>query len=147
MGSGLGDQVEGLLVFVRSKVVHDHHVSRVQCRTEDLPNVGLEDLRVSGSINGHAGRRAVQSDGADHGSGLPVTVGRAGMDTLSFESPAAQAGQVGLGPGFVQKDQSCRVKTCLSAPPEPARPGDVRTILLTGAECLFLYVSPNFSKA
>jgi hypothetical protein len=69
------------------------------------------------------------------------------MDTFSFECPTAQAGQVGLGTGFVQKDQPGRVKTGLPAPPEPARPGDVRTVLLTGAECLFLYVSPNFSKA
>ena len=69
------------------------------------------------------------------------------MDTLSYESPAAQAGQVGLGTRFVQKDQPGRVKTCLPTPPEPARPGDVRTVLLTGAKCLFLYVSPNFSKA
>jgi hypothetical protein len=69
------------------------------------------------------------------------------MDTLSLGRPTTQAGQVGLGTGFVQKDQPGRVKTGLSAPPEPARPGDVRTVLLAGAECLFLYVSPNFSKA
>jgi hypothetical protein len=69
------------------------------------------------------------------------------MNTLSFGSPAAQPGQVGLGTGFVQKDQPSRVKTGLPAPPEPARPGDIRTILLAGAERLFLYVSPNFSKA
>jgi len=119
----------------------------MQCRTEDLPDIGLEDFRVGGSINSHAGRRTVQSDGTDHGGGLPVTVGSAGMDTLSFGSPATQTRQVGLGTGFVQKDQPGRVKTCLPTPPEPARPGDVRTILLTGAECLFLYVSPNFSKA
>ena len=69
------------------------------------------------------------------------------MNTLSFGSPTAQAGQVGLGTGFVQEDQPGRVKTGLPAPPEPARPGDVRTVLFTGAERLFLYVSPNFSKA
>ena len=69
------------------------------------------------------------------------------MDSFSFGSSAAQAGQVGFGTGFVQKDQPGRVKTGLLAPPEPARPGDVRTVLLTSAECLFLYVSPNFSKA
>ena len=74
-------------------------------------------------------------------------MGSAGMDTLSFGSSTTQAGQIGLGTGFVQKDQPGRVKTCLPTPPEPARPGDVRTVLLTGAECLFLYVSPNFSKA
>ena len=69
------------------------------------------------------------------------------MDTLSFGSPTTQAGQVGFGTGFVQKDQPGRVKPGLPAPPEAARPGNIRTVLLTGAECLFLYVRPNFSKA
>jgi len=76
-----------------------------------------------------------------------MTVGSAGMDPRSFGSPAAEPGQVGLGTRLVQKDQPGRVKTGLLAPPEVARPGDVGTILLAGAECLFLYVSPNFSKA
>ena len=147
LGSGLGDQVKGHLIFMWPKVVHHHHVSWAQRRTEDFPNVGLEDLCVGGAINGHAGRRAVQSDGTDHGGGLPVTVRSAGMDTCSFGSPAAQAGQVGLGTRFIQKDQPGRVKTGLPAPPEAARPGDVGTVLLTGTECLFLYVRPNFSKA
>ena len=114
---------------------------------EDLPDIGLEDLRVGGSVDGHAGGRAIQPDGTDHGGGVPVAVGSTGMDALSFGSPAAQPGHIGLGARFVQKDQPGRVKAGLPPPPAPARPRDVRTVLLTGAECLFLYVSPIFSKA
>ena len=66
------------------------------------------------------------------------------MNPFSFERPAAQAGQIGLGAGLVQKDQPSRVKPCLPTPPQAARPGDVRTVLFAGAECLFLYVRPNF---
>ena len=59
-----------------------------------------------------------------------------------LERPPAEPGQVGFGPRFVQKDQPGRVKARLLLAPEPTRPGDVRAVLLTGAECLFLYVSP-----
>ena len=69
------------------------------------------------------------------------------MNALALGSTAAQAGQIGLGPGLVQKNQSGRVKAGLPTPPEAARAGDVWAILLAGPECLFLYVSPNFFKA
>jgi hypothetical protein len=66
------------------------------------------------------------------------------MDPLALERAAAQAGEVRLGARFIQKDQSRRVEARLPLAPEPARPCDVRTVLLAGAECLFLYVNPIF---
>jgi hypothetical protein len=64
------------------------------------------------------------------------------MNSLTLERPAAQASEVGLGARFIQKDQLGRIKARLPLAPELARPGDVGTILLTGAERLFLYVNP-----
>ena len=66
------------------------------------------------------------------------------MDTLALEGASAQAGEVRFGTRFIQKDQLGRVKARLPLAPEPACPGDVRTVLLAGAECLFLYVKPIF---
>ena len=66
------------------------------------------------------------------------------MDALTFGRTAAETGEVGLGTRFIQKDQRGRVKTRLLFAPAPTRPGDVWTVLLAGAECLFLYVSPIF---
>jgi hypothetical protein len=66
------------------------------------------------------------------------------MDALALEGASAQAGEVRFGTRFIQKDQLGRVKAPLPLAPEPARPGDVRTVLLAGAECLFLYVKPIF---
>lgn len=66
------------------------------------------------------------------------------MHSLAFERAPAQAGQVGLGTRFIQKDQPGRVKARLPLAPEPTRPRDVRTVLFAGAESLFLYVSPIF---
>jgi hypothetical protein len=66
------------------------------------------------------------------------------MDSLALERTPAQAGQVGLGARFIQKDQLGRVKAGLLLAPEPPPPGDVWTVLLAGTECLFLYVNPIF---
>ena len=68
------------------------------------------------------------------------------MDSFALEGAAAQAGEVRLGTRFVQKDQLGRVKARLPLAPEATCPGDVWTILLAGAECLFLYVNPILPK-
>jgi hypothetical protein len=69
------------------------------------------------------------------------------MDALALEGASAPAGEVRFGTRFIQKDQLGRVKARLPLAPEPARPGDVRTVLLAGAECLFLYVNPIFPNS
>ena len=66
------------------------------------------------------------------------------MHSLALERAPAEAGQVGLGARFIQKDQLGRVKARLPLAPETTRPRDVRTVLLAGAQRLFLYVKPIF---
>lgn len=66
------------------------------------------------------------------------------MDSLAFECPPAETGQVGLGAGFIEKDQLGRVQARLPLAPETPRPSDIRTVLFAGTESLFLYVSPIF---
>jgi len=70
-----------------------------------------------------------------------------GVDPLTPQRAPAQAGQIGFGPRFVQENQFGRVPAALPTPPGAARPRNVRTVLLAGPECLFLYVSPIFFKA
>src|SRR5271154_7543838 len=66
------------------------------------------------------------------------------MDPLTLGSPSTEAGHIGLGTRFIQKDQLGGVESRLPFAPEPARPGDVRAVLFAGAECLFLYVNSSF---
>jgi hypothetical protein len=68
------------------------------------------------------------------------------MDPLAAHGAPAQAGQVGFGAGFIKEDQPRRVPRRLLTPPVPPRPDDIRPFLFTGAECLFLYVSPMAAK-
>ena len=55
-GPSLPDQVERQFIFVRGKVVHDHHLPRPQGGTQDLTNISLEHFRVGGAVDGQASR-------------------------------------------------------------------------------------------
>jgi hypothetical protein len=81
---------------MRREVVHDDHIALTQGWAQDATNIGPENLRIGSSLDGHAGGGAVQTHRADHGGGMPMAVGSAGMDALSPRGAAAQAGQVGL---------------------------------------------------
>ena len=68
------------------------------------------------------------------------------MYPLASLGPPAQPSHVGLGTGFIQKNQPGRVARRLLPTPVPARPDNVRPVLFAGTESLFLYVSPIFSS-
>lgn len=67
-----------------------------------------------------------------------------GMDALTLGRTPTQTSQVRFGARLIQEDQLGRIQAGLALAPEPTRPRDVRALLLAGAECLFLYVSPIF---
>jgi hypothetical protein len=64
--------------------------------------------------------------------------GATAVDALAALGPPPQTRQVGLGPGFIEKDQSCRVEARLPPPPAPAGSCEIGAILFAGAERLFL---------
>jgi hypothetical protein len=55
-------------------------------------------------------------------------------------------GHVGLGPGFVDKDQVLGVKPALVFLPPLAPAGDVGAVLFAGVQALFLNVIPSRAK-
>ena len=65
------------------------------------------------------------------------------MNPLAALGAAAAPGQIGFRARFVEEDQPRRIEAGLRSPPVPPRPPDVGTVLLTGPERLFLYVSPS----
>jgi hypothetical protein len=64
------------------------------------------------------------------------------MGSLAPGRTTAKTSEVGFGARFIQKNQLGRIEARLPLAPKPTRPGDVRAVWLTGAECLFLYVNP-----
>jgi hypothetical protein len=66
------------------------------------------------------------------------------MGSLALGGATAQTSEIGLGARFIQKNQPGRVEARLPLAPKTTGSRDVGAILLAGAECLFLYVSPIF---
>ena len=145
-GSCLLDKLEGQGVLVGGQVVHDDDIALAQRRTENLGNIGAEHLGVCRAVDGHAGRRTVQADGTDHGGGAPAPARCTGVHPLPAQGPTTQARHIGLGATLVYEDEPGRIKALLAPPPLPTGFGNVRAVLLTGTERLFLYERPILSR-
>jgi hypothetical protein len=68
---------------------------------------------------------------------LPMAVRDLGDERLTAAAPAARAGHVGFGPGFINKDKARWVNPGLVFFPAKAAPGDVGAVLLGGEQGFF----------
>jgi len=79
----------------------------------------------------HPGRiDPVMAQGSDKGHGIPIPVRRKPLQPLAFLCPATQGRHVGLGPGFVDEDQTVWLNPTLIAFPPGSKPRDVGALLL-----------------
>ncbi len=72
---------------------------------------------------------------------------RLGQQTPTARGAAVEPGHLGAGAGLIDKDELVGIDKGLRRPPDAASGGDVRTVLLGGAQCLFLNDSPRRSTA
>lgn len=97
-----GTDLQGLVSW---QVVHDHDVTLVQGRAEDLADIGEEGLSVHRAIQHQRGRQACEPETGDEGRGLPMTEGHTGEKPLSPRRPAVKPGHLGVQAGLVDEDQ------------------------------------------
>ena len=109
-GSGGRDQGDGVLVFARGEVVHHHDVARPQGRTEHLPHIGLEDLRVRRAGHGHASGRTIQADRGDRLCRPPVVMRTIRDQSFIPERAAAQTGHVRFGGRLLEQNKLRRIE-------------------------------------
>jgi len=101
LGADLGDQGQGGLALVGREVVQNEDVAKPQRGQENTAHVSTKHIGVCGAIDGHAGGKAIQPDGADHGGGLPMTLWHLALDTHPARGAPTQTGHVGFGPRFI----------------------------------------------
>jgi hypothetical protein len=68
---------------------------------------------------------------------MPAALWHLGQQFVSARSPAAEPRHIGLGPGLVDEDQTCRIKPALMRLPAQAFARDVGAILLGGEQRFF----------
>ena len=79
--------------------------------------------------------------------GLPVAERRLGEEPAAARGTTIEPGHLGAGAGLVDEDELVGIDKGLRRPPDAAPGGDIRTVLLGGAERLFLNDSPSRATA
>ena len=125
-----------------AEIVEDHDVARLEGRREELFDIGVEALAVDRPVEQARGFDAVVTQRGEERRSLPAAVRNLVDEALSPWRPAAQAGHVGLRPGFVDEHQAPGIDEPLIGSPSFAVATYVRAILLARDEGLFLTVTP-----
>ena len=119
----------------------------LQRRDQHLLDIGQEGLAGHRTIEHHRRAETVAPQCGDEGGGLPVTERRLGQQPPAARGAAVEPGHLGAGAGLVDEDELVGIDKGLRRPPDAAPGGDVRTVLLGGAERLFLNDSPSRATA
>ena len=117
---------------VQRTVFPTRDVVRPQFRDQDLLDIGLEDAAVDRSVDDPGCHDAVMAQRCDEGHRISMPEGGATDQAL-----AAQRGHVGLGPGFVDEDQSFKADPTLMRLPAASLAGDIGPFLHTGQRGFF----------
>lgn len=120
MRARTADQFAGGQTFVAAKVVGDDHIAGHQCRGKALSDPSREGIPVDRPVQHERRDDPVVAQSGKEGQRLPVPVRNMGCQSAALRGPAAGPGHVGLDPGFVNEDQSLRVKPVLMRPPPRA---------------------------
>ena len=123
--------------LVGAEIVHHDNVAWLQCRRQNLLDIGEETLAIDRPVE-HEGRRdLVATQGGEEGHGFPMPMRRLGDERRAALVPAVHARHVGFGPGLVEEDEAPWIEPRLDFLPQGAAAGDVRTILLAGEQRFF----------
>ncbi len=125
------------LAFVRTQVVHDDDITRLKFRREHVAGVGEKNLPVHRTVDDERRNDPVMAQTGEEGHRLPVTVRDLRHEPLPARGTAAEPDHFGVRTGFVDEDQTSRIKMRLPDAPEPARHSHVEPILLGGAQGFF----------
>lgn len=120
-----------------AEVVHDDDVARAERRHQELFDIGEEGLAVDRTVD-HAGRiDPVTAQRGKEGEGSPFSMGHLRAKSLPAPAAAMGAGHVGLGPGFIDENQTGGIETPLIFTPLRSSPGDPWPILFAGEQAFF----------
>jgi hypothetical protein len=141
LGAGCANELAHGSAFVAAEIVHDDDFTGSQGGNENLLDVSSEGLAVDRAIKDPWSVDPVVPQSGQEGRGLPVAVRDFGGEPHAARGPASQRRHVGLGPGFVDEDQTFRLDLVPILGPlrPPAR--DVVTVALASHHGFFLKLS------
>ena len=123
--------------FVGCKVIHEDDVTAVECRGQTSFNIGAEDLSIERAFDHEGCHDSVMAQAGYQRDRLPMPMRNKADQPLTAGSAAPQPYHIGAGGRFIDEHQPGRVKQKLLSPPAATCVGDVRPLLLRGAQALF----------
>jgi hypothetical protein len=133
---GSDDGASGL-AFVAAEVVQDDDIARREDRGENLLDVKEEGFAVDRPIDHPRRINPVVAQRGDEGQGLPMAMGRIGLQPSSPRPLAPQGRHVGLHPGLVDEHKlRGRDPALMGLPPRPLS-RHVRTRLFLSQQRFF----------
>ena len=104
---------------------------------EKLLDVALKAFAIDRAVEHARCGDAIATQGGEKRHGFPMTVRHMGDQPFAFSVPAAQRRHVGLDPGLIDEHQPLDVDAGLMFAPPSAPPGNIRPLLLGGANAFF----------
>ena len=123
--------------LVAAEIVEDHQVAWLEDSEEELFDLALKAFADDGAVE-HARRGdRIATQGGEKSHGLPMAVRHMLNQPFALSAPAAQRRHVGLHPGLIDEHQPLDVDARLILAPPGAPLGNVRPLLLGGANAFF----------
>ena len=136
-GTSSTDQTAHLAAFVRTKIVHHHNISGRQCWGEHLLDIDREGFAIDRSVEHKRRRDPVMPKRGKERHRAPVTVRNLAHKRLATALPATRPCHIGLGPGFIDEDETRWINPVLIFFPADAAARDVGPVLLDGEHGFF----------
>jgi hypothetical protein len=137
-GTGGFDGLSDFVALMRAEIVENDDVASLEGWTQDLLDIGQEPGPVDRPIQHHGRRHLMMAQSSKESGGLPARKRDLVDQPLAARAAAVQAGHVVLGPRLVDEHQLFSWQLRLLATPCRSSFGDVRPILLGGAQAFFI---------
>lgn len=120
-----------------SQIVQDYDVTFFERREEDLFDICVEALSIDRTVKDTRCGQSMTAQRTEKGQCAPVTVRSKATKAFALCPPTTQGSHVGLDPGFVDENQSFRVKTPLKGSPAPPPSRNVLASLFKSEQRFF----------
>ena len=120
--------------FLTGEIVHDHDVAVAQGCGEKVLDIGQETRAVHRTIKDTRRGDLIVTQGGDECRRHPMAVRRRRDEALPTRRPSIEPQHIGLCSRFINEDKIFRIQSGLACKPFIARLGDIRAILLGGAQ-------------
>jgi len=134
--------MSNILDFMGGEVVEDERVALAQLRTKHLLEIDCEHFGIDGALHQKGGFNAFMPQGRNKGGTLPVAVRDRTQTTFAERGAPIVAGQLGVQPRFINKDQATDVPVGLLPSPKPPGGLNISAVLLGGARRFFYTSGP-----